>query len=88
MRSSHKNPRTIINEIAAAADANYHIEEDRAAAIYRVIHDARQGDVVLIAGKGHEMYQEIGGHRFPFSDSEVARQVLQDLATQQARVQG
>ncbi len=83
-----ENPRTIINEIAAAADANYHIEEDRAAAIYRVIHDARQGDVVLIAGKGHEMYQEIGGHRFPFSDSEVARQVLQDLATQQARVQG
>ena len=83
-----ENPRIIIDEIAAAADANYHIEEDRAAAIYQAIHDAHQGDVVLIAGKGHEMYQEIGGHRFPFSDSEVARQVLRDLAAQKTRAQG
>ncbi|MEK7786165.1 MAG: UDP-N-acetylmuramyl-tripeptide synthetase, partial [Chloroflexota bacterium] len=83
-----ENPRAIISEIAAAADANYHIEEDRAAAIYRAIHDARSGDVVLIAGKGHEVYQEIGGRKFPFSDSEVARQVLQNLAAQKARAQG
>lgn len=83
-----ENPRAIIDEIVAAADANYHIEEDRAAAIYQAIRGAHQGDVVLIAGKGHEMYQEIGGHRFPFSDSEVARQVLQDLMTQKARAQG
>ncbi len=83
-----ENPRDIINEIAATTDTNYHIEEDRAAAIYRAIHDARQGDVVLIAGKGHEVYQEIGKHKFPFNDSEVARQVLQDLADQIVQVQG
>jgi UDP-N-acetylmuramoyl-L-alanyl-D-glutamate--2,6-diaminopimelate ligase len=82
-----ENPRDIINEIAVATDANYHIEEDRAMAIYRAISNARKGDIVLIAGKGHEMYQEIGGQRLPFSDIEVARQVLQGLVEQEARVQ-
>ncbi|MCG3771627.1 MAG: UDP-N-acetylmuramoyl-L-alanyl-D-glutamate--2,6-diaminopimelate ligase [Nitrosomonadaceae bacterium] len=82
-----ENPRNIINEIAAAADANYYIEEDRAMAIYRAISSARKGDIVLIAGKGHEMYQEIRGQRLPFSDTEVARQVLQGLVKQEVRVQ-
>ena len=79
-----EDPYAIINEIASGADANHHIEENRTAAIYRAVHGARKGDVVLIAGKGHEMYQEIGGHRFPFSDVKVAQQILQNLI---ARVQ-
>jgi UDP-N-acetylmuramoyl-L-alanyl-D-glutamate--2,6-diaminopimelate ligase len=73
-----ENARAIIGEIAAGANAgrNYHTEEDRAAAIYRALHGARKGDVVLIAGKGHEPYQEIGNQKYPFSDKQVARQVL------------
>lgn len=71
-----EDPYAIINEIASGAGANHHIEENRAAAIYQALNDARKGDVVLIAGKGHEVYQEIGGQRFPFSDVKVAQQIL------------
>jgi UDP-N-acetylmuramoyl-L-alanyl-D-glutamate--2,6-diaminopimelate ligase len=49
---------------------------DRRAAIERAIKDARSGDLVLIAGKGHEKYQEIGDRRLPFDDVEVARGAL------------
>ena len=49
---------------------------DRAAAIERAVRDARPGDVVLIAGKGHEKYQLIGDKSLPFDDVEVARAAL------------
>jgi UDP-N-acetylmuramoyl-L-alanyl-D-glutamate--2,6-diaminopimelate ligase len=49
---------------------------DRKAAIERAIQDARAGDLVLVAGKGHEKYQEIGGRVLPFDDVEVARGAL------------
>jgi UDP-N-acetylmuramoyl-L-alanyl-D-glutamate--2,6-diaminopimelate ligase len=49
---------------------------DRQAAIERAIREARPGDLVLIAGKGHEKYQEIGGRVTPFDDVEVARAML------------
>ena len=52
--------------------------EDRQVAIFSAIHHARPGDVVLLAGKGHETYQEIAGVRHPFSDREVARAALDD----------
>jgi UDP-N-acetylmuramoyl-L-alanyl-D-glutamate--2,6-diaminopimelate ligase len=71
-----EDPRAIIDEIAAGAHARYHVEPDRARAIFHAVHEARHGDVVLIAGKGHESYQEIAGARVPFSDAEVARQAL------------
>jgi UDP-N-acetylmuramoyl-L-alanyl-D-glutamate--2,6-diaminopimelate ligase len=48
------------------------IERDRAAAIELAIAGASSGDVVLIAGKGHESYQDIGGQRMAFSDIEHA----------------
>ncbi|SFO15182.1 UDP-N-acetylmuramoyl-L-alanyl-D-glutamate--2,6-diaminopimelate ligase [Nitrosospira briensis] len=73
-----ENPDIIISEISAGATADFHIEKDRAAAIRRAINDARKGDVVLIAGKGHEAYQEINGGKIPFSDSEVATRVLME----------
>jgi UDP-N-acetylmuramoyl-L-alanyl-D-glutamate--2,6-diaminopimelate ligase len=44
------------------------------------LHEARTEDVVLIAGKGHETYQEIAGRRVPFSDAEVAASVLEERA--------
>lgn len=71
-----ENPRHIIDEIIAGIRANYHVEEDRAAAISRALAEARSADVVLIAGKGHEAYQEIAGVKLPFSDREVARLAL------------
>jgi UDP-N-acetylmuramoyl-L-alanyl-D-glutamate--2,6-diaminopimelate ligase len=49
---------------------------DRRAAIERAIELARAGDLVLIAGKGHEKYQVIGGRVLPFDDVEVAREAL------------
>ncbi|MCF7222065.1 UDP-N-acetylmuramoyl-L-alanyl-D-glutamate--2,6-diaminopimelate ligase [Marilutibacter chinensis] len=52
------------------------VERDRRAAIGRAIGAAGPDDIVLIAGKGHEPYQEIGGVRHPFDDTEVARAAL------------
>ena len=49
---------------------------DRRAAIERAVHDARPGDLVLIAGKGHEKYQVIGDRVLPFDDVEVAKGAL------------
>src|SRR6185312_6897962 len=56
------------------------IEADRRAAIERIIADARPGDVVLIAGKGHENYQVVGTQKHHFDDLEEARRVIQGLA--------
>ena len=53
------------------------IERDRAGAISLAIAEAQAGDVVLIAGKGHEPYQEVAGRRQPFDDLAVARRVLE-----------
>ena len=49
---------------------------DRAEAIERAIAMAETGDVVLIAGKGHEKYQQVGDRVLPFDDGEVARAAL------------
>jgi UDP-N-acetylmuramoyl-L-alanyl-D-glutamate--2,6-diaminopimelate ligase len=63
-----EDPLEIIRQIGAVAS-----EPDRARAIEKVIAEASDADVVLIAGKGHEDYQEIAGKRLPFSDAAVAR---------------
>jgi UDP-N-acetylmuramoyl-L-alanyl-D-glutamate--2,6-diaminopimelate ligase len=72
----NEDPLAIIDDIIAGMDGNYLVEPDRAAAIAQAINQARVGDVVLLAGKGHEDYQEIDGIKLPFSDAEVARRVL------------
>jgi UDP-N-acetylmuramoyl-L-alanyl-D-glutamate--2,6-diaminopimelate ligase len=54
------------------------VQRDRARAIARAIGEAGPGDIVLIAGKGHEPYQEIEGTRHPFDDTKVARQCLEE----------
>jgi UDP-N-acetylmuramoyl-L-alanyl-D-glutamate--2,6-diaminopimelate ligase len=54
------------------------VQRDRAAAIARAIGTAGVSDIVLIAGKGHEPYQEIAGVRHPFDDTAVARALLQE----------
>jgi len=63
-----EDPLEIIHQIGVAAS-----EPDRARAIERIIAEAAGNDVVLIAGKGHEDYQEIAGRRLPFSDAAVAQ---------------
>ncbi len=72
----HESPRAIIDDIVAGMTSNFHVQEDRAAAIAYAIRQARPVDVVLIAGKGHETYQDINGEKWPFSDVEVAMRVL------------
>ena len=54
----------------------HQILSERAAAIRHAINMAKCGDMVLIAGKGHENYQEIKGVKYPFSDVEIALQEL------------
>ncbi len=54
------------------------VERDRARAIARAIGEAGPHDIVLIAGKGHEPYQEINGVKHPFDDTTVARQYLEE----------
>jgi UDP-N-acetylmuramoyl-L-alanyl-D-glutamate--2,6-diaminopimelate ligase len=72
-----ENPREIIADIVSGMNAdNHEIIVDRAAAIQSAIRYARQSDTVLIAGKGHEEYQEIEGRKHPFSDVLVAQQAL------------
>ena len=56
------------------------VERDRCAAINRAVGQAGPGDIVLVAGKGHEPYQEIDGVRHPFDDAEVARAALEGRA--------
>ena len=53
------------------------VAKNRRAAIRHAIAGARRGDIVLIAGKGHETYQDVKGVRRPFSDVTVARAALQ-----------
>jgi UDP-N-acetylmuramoyl-L-alanyl-D-glutamate--2,6-diaminopimelate ligase len=57
---------------------SFEVEPDRNAAIRKAIQGAEPGDIVLIAGKGHEDYQEIKGIKHAFSDYLVAQQALQE----------
>ena len=81
------NPRgedgdAIVDEILVGFDnaERVTVERDRRRAIALAIHAAHAGDIVLIAGKGHEPYQEIAGVRHPFDDLAVARDVLGAMA--------
>ncbi len=53
---------------------------DRAEAIRHAIRESRHGDIVLVAGKGHETYQELQGNRLPFSDVAAVQAVLEEAA--------
>ena len=70
-------PMAIIEDILLGVPGA-DVEADRAAAIRRAVFAADAGDVILLAGKGHESYQEIAGVRTPFSDVEQAQAALQE----------
>lgn len=72
-----EDPHAIIDAIRAGMNGNEMVAADRTQAIAEAIKQAQAGDVVLIAGKGHEDYQEIAGVKYPFSDLSVARQALE-----------
>jgi UDP-N-acetylmuramoyl-L-alanyl-D-glutamate--2,6-diaminopimelate ligase len=77
-----EDPLAIIDEIEVGARTGpgaYRVEPDRRRAIGLAVSAALPGDVVVIAGKGHETDQEIGDVRVPFDDREVARDALMAL---------
>jgi UDP-N-acetylmuramoyl-L-alanyl-D-glutamate--2,6-diaminopimelate ligase len=78
-----EDPQRIIDEVKRGSDAEVRASGaelvtivDREAAIFEAVARATPGDVVLVAGKGHETYQEVGGQRLPFDDVAVARRAL------------
>jgi UDP-N-acetylmuramoyl-L-alanyl-D-glutamate--2,6-diaminopimelate ligase len=77
-----EDPAAILSEIEPglqSSDVQYIVEVDRAAAIRRAIEAAQPGDVVLIAGKGHEKAQILADRTIPFDDTEVALSTLREM---------
>jgi UDP-N-acetylmuramoyl-L-alanyl-D-glutamate--2,6-diaminopimelate ligase len=75
-------PALIASEVESGMPHPYpaevHLELDRRAAIARAVADLQPGDVLIIAGKGHESYMEVSGERLPWSDVEIAAQALHE----------
>jgi UDP-N-acetylmuramoyl-L-alanyl-D-glutamate--2,6-diaminopimelate ligase len=76
-----EDPAEIIRQIVAGMDpehpnSEFLTVEDRAAAILSAVRHAGKTDVILLAGKGHESYQEIKGRKMLFSDAEHAQLAL------------
>jgi UDP-N-acetylmuramoyl-L-alanyl-D-glutamate--2,6-diaminopimelate ligase len=76
-----EDPAAIAEQVLAGMSGEPEVELDRRAAIVRAIELAEAGDVVVIAGKGHERGQEIAGRMVPFDDREVASEALRALRT-------
>ncbi len=79
----YEEPQAIIDDIKigmAKTDGAYVEISDRKEAIRYVIEHGQKGDVIVLAGKGHEDYQEIKGKKYPMDERELIRQVLEELA--------
>jgi UDP-N-acetylmuramoyl-L-alanyl-D-glutamate--2,6-diaminopimelate ligase len=82
-----EDPRAILEGILAGipdglrlnGTRRVFVEEERGTAIRMALSMAAPGDLVLIAGKGHETYQVLGGRKVHFDDREVAREALREL---------
>jgi UDP-N-acetylmuramoyl-L-alanyl-D-glutamate--2,6-diaminopimelate ligase len=77
-----EDPQSIIADVLAGMGgdgATYTVVPDRAAAIENAIALAEPGDVVVIAGKGHEAYQLVRGERLPFSDVTTAQAAIRKV---------
>lgn len=79
-----EEPLAIIEDILQGSGVDVEIDPDRRSAIQRAIGLAEAGDVVVIAGKGHESGQEMAGTVFPFDDRDVARKALLALRARRA----
>lgn len=73
-----EDPEAIIAQVTAGMPPKSHVftQPDREKAIALAIHQAAPGDVILVAGKGHEEYQIVSGGKIPFSDEAVVRRLL------------
>ncbi|HXX45425.1 MAG TPA: UDP-N-acetylmuramoyl-L-alanyl-D-glutamate--2,6-diaminopimelate ligase [Candidatus Acidoferrales bacterium] len=74
-----EDPLRIINDVVVGlqkVNANYRIEPDREQALAAALEEARPGDIVLLAGKGHETYQVLASGTIDFDDREKAREIL------------
>jgi UDP-N-acetylmuramoyl-L-alanyl-D-glutamate--2,6-diaminopimelate ligase len=82
-------PEAILEEIQRGMNggrkAERHAIVDRREAIERALEMARPGDVVVIAGKGHETYQVLRDRTVPFDDRQVARDILSRLAVRSGK---
>lgn len=77
-----ENPAQIFSDMEAGlAGYDYEIIEDRRTAISKAVNEAQSGDVVLIAGKGHETYQLVGEAVLEFDDRKVAREAIHARST-------
>jgi UDP-N-acetylmuramoyl-L-alanyl-D-glutamate--2,6-diaminopimelate ligase len=76
----YEDPAAIANAVGKgvveSGNRRWRVELDRAAAIQAAVHAAKVGDVVLVAGKGHEAYQEVQGERRPYSDARAVEEAL------------
>jgi UDP-N-acetylmuramoyl-L-alanyl-D-glutamate--2,6-diaminopimelate ligase len=82
-----EDPIQIMNDVLVGLrrfDKPYAVEPDRRAAIARAIGDALPGDVVILAGKGHETYQVLKDRTIAFDDRQVAREVLRGFGYKKA----
>jgi UDP-N-acetylmuramoyl-L-alanyl-D-glutamate--2,6-diaminopimelate ligase len=71
-----EDPLAIIQDVLQGSGVDVEIDPDRRSAIERAVSLAESGDVVVVAGKGHEQGQDVGGVVTPFDDREVAREAL------------
>lgn len=85
-----EDPRAIIDDILAGvvgADAALHVEPDRRAAIAWALEHGRPGDVIVLAGKGHETYQEIGGVQYHMDEREIVAEWFKSEERRQKTVE-
>jgi UDP-N-acetylmuramoyl-L-alanyl-D-glutamate--2,6-diaminopimelate ligase len=72
-----ENPEAIIDDIEAGMEGMPHLRiTDRLAAIHTALDQARRGDTILLAGKGHETYQVIGTEKIPFDEREIVQEAV------------
>ncbi|RUM87512.1 MAG: UDP-N-acetylmuramoyl-L-alanyl-D-glutamate--2,6-diaminopimelate ligase [Thermodesulfatator sp.] len=75
-----EDPQAIVREILLGMNGTrMRVILDRREALRKAISELQQGDLLLVAGKGHEDYQEIAGRRLPFSDTEEIRRIVREL---------
>lgn len=83
-----ENPETIIQEIEKGikkTKGNYTTITDRKEAIKHAIHMANKRDIVILAGKGHEPYQEINHKVYPFDERAIVRQLIDEMENQKKK---
>ena len=85
-----EDPMQIINDIAKSYDKNkenYIVEPDRKKAVQLAVRMAREGDMIVLAGKGHETFQLIEGVRVPFSEREIVKEEAMKILGQPSEVE-